>query len=126
VRTGDLARAGPLGLAVLGGRKKNVLKVGGYSLAPTEVEDELRRHPGVADVAVVGLPDPMLGQVPVAAIVPVRGSNLTPEELDAWAHEEMASYRRPRRWLIVDTLPVGSTRKIDRVELAKLFEQPPA
>ncbi|MGZ4144892.1 MAG: class I adenylate-forming enzyme family protein [Actinomycetota bacterium] len=124
IRTGDLARGGPFGLAVLGGRKKNVLKVGGYSLSPTEVEDEIRRHPGVHDVAVVGVPDASLGQVPVAAVVPERGARLSPAELEEWARAQMAGYRRPRRWLIVDTLPMGSTRKIDRVALAGLFEQP--
>jgi acyl-coenzyme A synthetase/AMP-(fatty) acid ligase len=121
LRTGDLARMGPLGTVVLEGRKKEVIKVGGYSVFPVEVETELRRHPKVADAAVVGVRDSGKGTVPAAAVVPAKGKKLTPAELERWAHNEIASYRRPRRWLVLDELPRGSTRKADKRKIAGMF-----
>jgi acyl-CoA synthetase (AMP-forming)/AMP-acid ligase II len=123
LRTGDLARIGPLGAVSLSGRKKEAIKVGGYSVFPVEVEEEIRRHPKVADVAVVGIPDGARGTVPAAAVVPARGSRLTPRALDEWAREEIASYRRPRRWLVLKELPRGSTRKADKRAITRLFEK---
>lgn len=121
LRTGDLARIGPLGAVVLEGRKKDVIKVGGYSVHPVEVEEELRGHPKVADAAVVGLADHRRGQVPAAAVVPARGATLTREELEAWAKENLAAYRRPRRWLVLDRLPRGGTRKPDKRAIARML-----
>jgi long-chain acyl-CoA synthetase len=118
LRTGDLARIGPFGTVFLEGRAKEVIKVGGYSVYPVEVEEEIRRHPKVADAAVVGVPDEAKGSVPAAAVVPRRGARLTTGELERWAAAEIASYRRPRRWLILDELPRGSTRKVDKRALA--------
>jgi acyl-CoA synthetase (AMP-forming)/AMP-acid ligase II len=122
LRTGDVARIGPLGTVFFEGRAKDVIKVGGYSVFPAEVEEEIRRHPKVSDVAVLGVPDPGKGSVPVAAVVPVAGRRLTVGELRTWAKRSLASYRRPRRWLVVRSLPRGSTRKVDKRKLARMFE----
>lgn len=121
LRTGDLARIGPLGAVILEGRKKEVIKVGGYSVFPVEVEEEIRRHPKVADAAVVGIPDPRKGQVPAAAVVPKPRAKVTEAQLAAWARDEIASYRRPRRWLVLDELPRGATRKADKRAIARMF-----
>jgi acyl-coenzyme A synthetase/AMP-(fatty) acid ligase len=85
------------------------------------VETELRRHPKVADAAVVGVRDSGKGTVPAAAVVPAKGKKLTPAELERWARNEIASYRRPRRWLVLDDLPRGSTRKADKRKIAEMF-----
>lgn len=121
LRTGDLARIGPLGTVFFEGRKKDVIKVGGYSVYPVEVEEEIRRHPKIADVAVLGIPDERKGTLPAAAVVAKRGAKLTTAELERWAKDEIASYRRPRRWKVVKEFPRGSTRKVDKGALAKEF-----
>jgi acyl-CoA synthetase (AMP-forming)/AMP-acid ligase II len=123
LRTGDLARIGPLGTVFFEGRQKDVIKVGGYSVFPVEVEEEIRRHPKVSDVAVLGISDETKGHVVGAAVVPNKGAKLTPAELDGWAKEELASYRRPKRWLVVSKLPRGSTRKVDKKSLTKQFSK---
>lgn len=114
LRTGDLARIGPFGAIYLEGRKKEVVKVGGYSVFPVEVEEEIRRHPKVADAAVVGIPDRARGEVPAAAVAPRRGVRLTAAEMERWASTAIASYRRPRRWIVLAELPRGATRKADK------------
>lgn len=123
LRTGDLARIGPLGAVFFEGRKKEVVKVGGYSVFPVEVEEEIRRHPKVSEAAVLGIEDRAKGEIPVAAVIPVRGAKLAVSELERWAKKEIAAYRRPRRWLVLRTFPRGSTRKVDKAALAKRFRQ---
>jgi len=121
LRTGDLARIGPLGTVFFEGRQKDVIKVGGYSVFPVEVEEEIRRHPKVSDVAVLGISDDAKGQVVGAAVISKKGTTLTEGEMERWAKKELAAYRRPKRWLIVSSLPRGSTRKVDKQALAKRF-----
>jgi acyl-CoA synthetase (AMP-forming)/AMP-acid ligase II len=114
LRTGDLARIGPLGTVFFEGRQKDVIKVGGYSVFPVEVEEEIRKHPKVADVAVLAIDDPVKGSVVGAAVVPSGGAKLSEADLDKWAKKELAAYRRPKRWLVVKEFPRGSTRKVDK------------
>jgi acyl-CoA synthetase (AMP-forming)/AMP-acid ligase II len=121
LRTGDLARIGPLGTVFFEGRQKDVIKVGGYSVFPVEVEEEIRRHPKVSDAAVLAIPDESKGQVVAAAVTPKKGTKLSPDEMERWAKKELAAYRRPKRWLVVSQLPRGSTRKVDKKALAKRF-----
>jgi acyl-CoA synthetase (AMP-forming)/AMP-acid ligase II len=122
LRTGDLARIGPLGTVFFEGRQKDVIKVGGYSVFPPEVEEEIRRHPKVSDAAVLPIADDTKGNVVGAAVVPKRGTKLTEAEMDKWARTELAAYRRPMRWLVVKEFPRGSTRKVDKKALAKRFD----
>jgi len=121
LRTGDLACIGPFGTVFFEGRQKDVIKVGGYSVFPLEVEEEIRRHPKVSDVAVLAIPDEAKGYVVGAAVIPNKGTKLTVGELDRWAKKELASYRRPKRWLVASGFPRGSTRKVDKKALAKRF-----
>jgi acyl-CoA synthetase (AMP-forming)/AMP-acid ligase II len=121
LRTGDLARIGPLGTVFFEGRQKDVIKVGGYSVFPVEVEEEIRRHPKVSDAAVLAITDEAKGQVVAAAVVPKKATKLTTAEMERWAKKELASYRRPKRWLVVSEFPRGSTRKVDKNTLSKRF-----
>ena len=121
LRTGDLARIGPLGAVFFEGRQKDVIKVGGYSVFPPEIEEEIRRHPKVSDVAVLGVNDEAKGQVVGAAVVAKKSEKITADELDKWAKKSLASYRRPKRWMVVKSLPRGSTRKVDKRALAERF-----
>ena len=119
LRTGDLAFRDRLGLVHFVGRKKEVVKSGGYSVYPAEVEALLREHPGVEDAVVFGLPDPMLGEVPCAAVVLAPGPT-TADDVKAWAKGNMTRYKAPRHVVSVqpDELPMGPTRKVLRRELA--------
>ena len=114
LRTGDMARRGAFGLVQLAGREKDVIKRGGYSVYAVEVEGALEEHPGVAEAAVVGLPDDRLGQIPVAAIRRAPGAGVTTAELEAWARQRLAAYKVPARFEFVDELPRTGTSKVRR------------
>jgi acyl-CoA synthetase (AMP-forming)/AMP-acid ligase II len=122
VRTGDLARRGPFGLMTLAGRKKHVIKHGGYSVFAVEVETQLGRHPDVAEAAVIGLPDDRKGEVPAAVVRLRGGAALTEHDLIAWAKEQMADYKVPTRVVVVDELPRTGTDKIQKDALKHLFD----
>jgi acyl-CoA synthetase (AMP-forming)/AMP-acid ligase II len=121
LRTGDLVRAGVLGMVAFQGRSKHVIKSGGYSVYPLEVEADLEEHPDVLEAAVVGLDDDHLGEVPVAAVRLRPRAKVTTEELVEWAAQRMAHYKAPRRVVVVDDLPRTGTRKVQREHLVHLF-----
>lgn len=121
LRTGDLARKGPLGMLVFEGRAKHVIKHGGYSVYALEVEQVLEHHPDVAEAAVVGLPDERLGEVPAAAVRLRAGSLLDEKDLVAWAAARLADYKVPKRIVLVDELPRTGTNKIQKADLVDLF-----
>jgi len=121
LRTGDLVRRGPLGVINFEGRKKDVIKRGGYSVYAVEVEQALEDHPAVLEAAVVGLPDETQGEVPAAAVRLEPGSDLDTLDLRAWASERLSSYKVPVRFIAVDDLPRTGTRKVQRREVVRLF-----
>jgi acyl-CoA synthetase (AMP-forming)/AMP-acid ligase II len=121
LRTGDLARKGPLGLLVFEGRSKHVIKHGGYSVYALEVEHVLEQHPDVLEAAVVGLPDERLGEVPAAVVRLAPNITLESADLAAWAVERLADYKVPKRFVAVDDLPRTGTNKVQKADLAELF-----
>ena len=121
LRTGDLVRSGPFGTVMFQGRAKAVIKSGGYSVYPLEVEADLEDHPDVLEAAVVGVPDEKLGEVPAAAVRLRMGAAVTAPELLVWAGVRMAQYKSPRQIVIVDDLPRTGTRKVQRERLLPLF-----
>ena len=122
LRTGDLARKGPLGLLVFEGRQKHVIKHGGYSVYALEVEQVLEQHPDVLEACVVGLPDDRLGEIPAAAVRLSNGVTVKGAKLEAWAKERLADYKVPKRWLEVDDLPRTGTNKVQKDEIVALFD----
>lgn len=122
LRTGDLARRGPLGTALFAGRKKDVILSGGYTVYPPELEAVLSQHPDVADAAVVGLADERDGEVPGAVVVPAEGRTVDPDEVRAWVADRLADYKAPRLVVVADDLPRTGTRKVKRRELLPLFD----
>ena len=90
---------------------------GGSNVYAVEVEEVLATHDSVADVAVVGIPDDLWGELVVAAIVPAGGHTLAQEALDALARSQLAGYKVPRRVWLVDQLPKGPTGKILKREI---------
>jgi long-chain acyl-CoA synthetase len=121
LRTGDLVRSGLFRTVVFHGRAKAVIKSGGYSVYPLEVEADLEEHPDVLEAAVVGLPDEKLGEVPVAAVRLRPGATVDGEGLTVWAGVRMAQYKAPRRVVVVEELPRTGTRKVQRERLLPLF-----
>jgi acyl-CoA synthetase (AMP-forming)/AMP-acid ligase II len=117
LHTGDLARRSRLGLIQFVTRKKDVVKHGGFSVFPAEVEAQLCEHPLVAEAIVFGVPHPTKGAVPVAVVVP-KG-RVSEDELQAWAKEHLASYKSPRAVVVVQAseVPRNANRKVLKDEL---------
>jgi len=123
LRTGDLARERRFGFIEFAGRKKDVIKHGGYSVFAVEVESVLNEHPAVAESAVVGLDDERKGEVPAAVVRLDDGATLDPDELIAWAKERLSDYKVPQRVICVDDLPRTGTDKVKKAELKPLFSE---
>jgi malonyl-CoA/methylmalonyl-CoA synthetase len=119
-RTGDIGERDADGYLRLVGRASDLIITAGYNVYPREVEDVIREHEAVVDIAVVGLPDPTWGET-VAAFVVLRGglAELEPE-LVAVVGERLAAYKRPRRWVAVDALPRNAMGKVQRDALRAL------
>jgi fatty-acyl-CoA synthase len=105
------------------GRKKEMLISGGENIYPLEVEQVLQSHSAVSDVAVVGIPDPRWGEVPGAAVVLKEGHGATAEELTAWCRARLASYKTPRRWLILTALPRTAIGKVIKPQLVSMIQE---
>ena len=116
-RTGDMAKVDSDGYYYIVDRKKDLIIRGGYNVYPREIEEVLHEHPAVAEVAVIGIPHPELGEEVAAAVALKPGATATPEELRAFARDKMAAYKYPRQIWLVDTLPKGPTGKILRREV---------
>ncbi len=125
LRTGDLARRGPFGIINFEGRKKDVIKRGGYSVYAVEVEQALEEHPDVLEAAVVALPDERDGEVPVAAVRLGAGTSLDELDLPAWAVGRLSAYKRPVRYVAVDELPRTGTSKVQRREVVAMVTDAP-
>ena len=117
-RTGDMAKVDSDGYYYIVDRKKDLIIRGGYNVYPREIEEVLHEHPAVAEVAVIGIPHPELGEEVAAAVALKPGATATPEELRAFARDKMAAYKYPRQIWLVDTLPKGPTGKILRREVS--------
>jgi len=115
--TGDVARVDEDGYFFIVDRKKDLIIRGGYNVYPREVEEVLYEHPAVAEVAVIGIPDPALGEEVGAAVALKPGTQATPEELREHVKRQVASYKYPRRVWLVDELPKGPTGKILKREI---------
>ena len=117
--TGDMAKESEDGFIYLVDRKKDVIITGGENLYPVQIEDFLRRHNAVKDVAVIGLPDSRLGEI-AAAIIEVKPDfTLTEEEVNAFC-QDLPRYQRPRK-IFFAPVPRNPTGKIEKPKLRKLY-----
>ncbi|MFI5937493.1 long-chain-fatty-acid--CoA ligase [Actinoplanes sp. NPDC051494] len=114
IRTGDVAVLGPDGFLSIVDRVKELIITGGFNVYPSEVEDVLRGHPEVADVAVVGLPSARTGEEVVAVVVPVEGADPDATAMVAWARERLSGYKSPRRIEFTAELPRSQIGKVLR------------
>ncbi len=118
--TGDIARMDDDGFIYLTDRKKDVVITGGENIYPVEVENVIQSHPGVYDVAVIGIPDERLGEIVVAVIDPNPGETLTADDVLAFCEEQLPRYKRPRRFFF-DKVPRNPTGKIEKPALRKKY-----
>jgi len=112
LHTGDLGRQDADGHLYVTGRVKDLIITGGENVSAVEVEEALRAHPDVADIAVIGTPHPKWGEQVTAVVVPRNGIALTREVLDAFARDRLAGFKRPRRIEFVDALPRNAANKV--------------
>lgn len=119
LRTGDLGTLDADGHLRIVGRIKDMFIVGGFNAYPAEIENLLLRHPGVSQVAVIGVPDERLGEVGMAFVVPAPGCDTAeaPAEIIEWARGEMANFKAPRYVELVESLPVNATGKVVKDDL---------
>jgi acyl-CoA synthetase (AMP-forming)/AMP-acid ligase II len=115
LRTGDLARIDERGLVRLAGRRKEMFVRGGYNVYPAEVEAALAAHPGVADVAVVPRPDPVMGEIGVAVVVPADpAAPPALADLRDFLGGRLAAWKQPEAVRVVADLPLTPMQKLDR------------
>jgi long-chain acyl-CoA synthetase len=113
-RTGDIVTIDADGFVKIVDRIKELIITGGFNVAPSEVEDALRQHPSIADVAVVGLPSDHSGEDVVAAVVLEPGAQLDESGIREFARTSLAAYKVPRRIVEVDELPKSLIGKVLR------------
>lgn len=114
LHTGDLGELDRDGHLWITGRRSDRIVTGGVNVDPVEVEDILRLHTGVADAAVVGLPDDRWGEVVAAAVVRLGGAYPDPAELEGLVRARLTTAKVPRRWIFLPELPRNANGKVDR------------
>ena len=110
--TGDVAYVDDDGDLVLVDRRKELVIVNGFNVYPREVEDALMSHPDIAEVAVIGIPDPRTGEAVKVYVVPRAGAALDQAAVSAYAATRLARFKCPTVVVLVDTLPHSATGKV--------------
>ena len=119
LHTGDIGYFDAQGYLYIADRKKDMIISGGENIASREIEEVLRRHPAIADCAVIGLPDAKWGECACAVIVPKH--NVSDDALHAHCREFLAAYKTPKRWIRVDALPLNAAGKTDKPLLRRQY-----
>jgi long-chain acyl-CoA synthetase len=126
LHTGDLGAMDEDGFLTLHDRSKDLIISGGANVYPREVEEALLRHPAVAEVAVIGRPDPEWGEAVVAFVVAVPGTPCGPAELDAHCLDHIARFKRPKDYRFVEALPKNNYGKVLKTALRERLAAEPA
>ncbi len=119
--TGDVGFLDSDGFLFLVDRKKDMIISGGENIYCREVEEAIAAMPGVADVAVIGVPDPEWGEAVHALVIQAPGATMTEEQVIQHCRTLIASYKKPRSVLFLDELPRLTTGKINKVLLRSLY-----
>jgi len=119
LKIGDLARMDAQGWIYIVGRTKDLIISKGQNIYPAEIENVVRQHPAVAEVAVVGVPDAEYGEAVCACVVLRSTQQASREEILGFALTKLASYKKPRHIFFMDALPVRNATKVDKAALAK-------
>jgi fatty-acyl-CoA synthase len=121
VRTGDAAYMDDDGYVFIQDRIKDMIITGGENVYPAEVESAIYGHPDVAEVAVIGVPDPRWGEAVKACVVPRPGHSVDPDSVIAWARQRIAGFKVPKSIDVIDALPRNPTGKIMRRSLREPY-----
>ncbi len=122
LRTGDLGRMSDEGLLYVVDRKKDMILTGGLNVYSREVEDVLAEHPGIADVAVIGVPEEIWGESVCAVVVRAPGSSLSETDVIVYVRDNLASFKKPKYVEFVDELPRNPTGKVLKRSLRDAYE----
>ncbi|WP_368859025.1 AMP-binding enzyme [Mycolicibacterium mageritense] len=118
LHTGDLAKVDATGCVYIVDRLKELIKYKGYQVPPAELESVLLTHPGIADAAVIGVPDSETGEeIPKAFVVKQSGAELTGDEVMEFVAGQVAPYKKVRQVEFIDAVPKSAAGKILRREL---------
>jgi O-succinylbenzoate-CoA ligase len=124
LHTGDVCTWDAEGFVTICDRMKDMIISGGENIYPAELENVLAGCPEVQEAAVIGVPSQKWGETPLAIIVPAAGASPTPESLKAWCRENLAGYKVPQLYELVDALPRNPSGKLLKPELRKRFPGP--
>ncbi len=119
LHTGDMGHVDQEDFITISGRKKELIIISGLNVFPAEIERVLETHPAVASAAVVGVPDPSRGEVPIAYVLPHEGAQVTELELRRFCRDSLAGYKVPREIHITADIPRGPTGKIHKRKLVE-------
>lgn len=122
-RTGDLGHMDARGFFYITGRRSDMFISGGSNVYPREVEEKILTHPAISEVAVLGMPDPLWGEVGWAVCVPRDGATVTPEELAAHLDGKLSRYKLPRRFVLWEALPKSAYGKITKKMIREELER---
>jgi acyl-CoA synthetase (AMP-forming)/AMP-acid ligase II len=125
LHTGDLGSMDERGYCRIGGRLKDMIIRGGENIYPREIEQVLFDHEDVAEVAVVGIPDPVWGEQVAAFIRPAAGRVPDTDALFAYCRERLAPHKTPRHWRVVDAFPMTPSGKVQKYVLREQFAGAP-
>jgi long-chain acyl-CoA synthetase len=121
LHTGDMGYMDEMGYVYISGRKKEMINRGGENIYPREIEIPLEKHPKIAEVAVIGAPDPALGERGRACIVLNETCTMTEEEVKAYLQDKLAKYKVPEFIEFMQDFPRNPTGMILKQDLKKLF-----
>ncbi|GGC19091.1 acyl-CoA synthetase [Novosphingobium marinum] len=124
VHTGDAGFLDPDGYLYVRGRLKEMIITGAENVYPAEVENALAEHPGIAEVAVVGIPDPHWGEAVTAIVVVAADNPPGGDDLREWLRGKLAGYKIPKTFRFADALPLTPMGKIDKAALLQRFGPP--
>ncbi len=123
-RTGDLAQVDDEGYYFIVGRRKDLFISGGENVYPAEVEGALALHPGIAEVAVIGRPDPRWGEVGLAVVVPRQPGALAAQDVLMFCDGKLARYKIPKAVVFTDSLPRNAMGKVVKADLYDRYVRP--
>lgn len=118
LHTGDLGTSDEQGYFKILGRIKDMIIVGGFNVYPAEVEDIMREHPSIRDVALIGVPDERLGEVGCAFVI--LREDTQPDDIYLWCRENMANFKVPRYIEYLDAFPLTGSNKISKLDLREI------
>jgi fatty-acyl-CoA synthase len=114
LHTGDMGIQDADGYLRITGRVSDMIIVGGFNTYPAEIENFYLRHPGILEVSIVGVPDPIMGEVVMAFVIPKPGATLSAEAVIAFARDKIANFKVPRYVEIVEQFPLTGSGKVQK------------